>query len=229
METVKSEKYRGYMINIHLDEDPQSPREWDNLGVIAYKHRNYALGEEEISDPIDWLAEKLGIDEPGDYCNENKDRLEALFLEKHVTLPLYLYDHSGITISTTPFSCCWDSGRLGYIYTTLEQLNKLRHNWKRWSAKRREKASKWLEEEVEGFDQYLTGDVYGFEIIDPDGENIDSCWGYYGYENIDELIEECKSTIDHEIKDVLKKRFSKVKEYINGSVPIIYRKLPELV
>jgi hypothetical protein len=28
-------EYKGYKINIHLDTDSESPREWDNLGVIA--------------------------------------------------------------------------------------------------------------------------------------------------------------------------------------------------
>jgi len=207
METVKSEQYRGYTINIFPDEDPQSPREWDNLGIIAYKHRDYTLGEEEISDPDEWLNNTKG----------------------YVMLPLYLYDHSGITISTTPFSCPWDSGQVGYIYTTLEHLNKLGHNWKRWSNKRREQALEWLREEIKTFDQYITGDVYGYQILDPDGEEIGSCWGYFGYEHVDELIKECKSTVDCEIKDVLEKRFTKIKGYINGKVPIEYRELPELV
>jgi hypothetical protein len=34
---------------------------------------------------------------------------------------LYLYDHSGITISTSPFSCGWDSGQVGFIYLTRQK------------------------------------------------------------------------------------------------------------
>ena len=33
-----------------------------------------------------------------------------------VILPLYLYDHSGITMNTCGFSCPWDSGQVGWIY-----------------------------------------------------------------------------------------------------------------
>ena len=35
---------------------------------------------------------------------------------KIIILPLYLYDHSGISMKTTPFSCQWDSGQVGWIY-----------------------------------------------------------------------------------------------------------------
>lgn len=46
-----------------------------------------------------------------------------------------------------------------------------------------------MEEYVEVYDQYLRGDVYGFELYeeesvedaeDPDWNEIDSCWGFYG-------------------------------------------------
>ena len=38
----KTIEYRGYNINVKYDFDPQSPREWDNLGVIYSNHRNYS-------------------------------------------------------------------------------------------------------------------------------------------------------------------------------------------
>ena len=44
--------------------------------------------------------------------------------ENLVYLPVYLYDHSGLVLQTTPFSCPWDSGHVGIIYTTLEECRK---------------------------------------------------------------------------------------------------------
>lgn len=43
---------------------------------------------------------------------------------QYVILPLYLYDHSGITISTGPFSCPWDSGQVGWIYAPKDTFRK---------------------------------------------------------------------------------------------------------
>ena len=125
-----------YKLKLFQDSFGENPRkDWDNLGTIAYKHRNYELGDEKISDPIDWLQEKLKLSTKkiGEYATSNgysyysdevKNWLESQFLEKFIAFPLYLYDHSGITISTKPFGCRWDSGQVGYIYTTKKEICK---------------------------------------------------------------------------------------------------------
>ena len=42
-----------------------------------------------------------------------------------------------------------------------------------------------LRQEVETYSQYLSGDVYGYEIH-KHGEVVDSCWGFYGYDTAEE-------------------------------------------
>ena len=159
---------------------PQNPREdFEPLGTIAYKHSRYDLGEEEISDPIEWLEEKLGLQSKGEYSDERLAELEERFFEKYIALPLYLYDHSGITMATTPFGCRWDSGKVGYIYQTKEKIREW-YDWKVITAKRREQIEKYLEVEVNEYDQYLTGEVFRFKVEDEEGEEVDSCGGFYG-------------------------------------------------
>ncbi len=157
----------------------ESPREWDNLGIIAYKHSRYCLGEEQISDPIDWLEEKLGVAKKYEYNNDRLYELEELFFEAFVGFRLYLYDHSGQTISTTPFHCPWDSGQVGYIYTTKERMREW-NGVKRVTDAIKERAAKSLLAEVKEFDLYIRGDVYRFEILDEEGFHVDSCGGFYG-------------------------------------------------
>src|SRR5690554_2094392 len=97
-------------LRIEIDECPENPRDWDYLGIIAYKHSRYTLGEEEIDDPIDYLLDLYGIpNKQVEYCNETLQQLQE-DAEKYgyVLLPVYMYEHGGITISTTPFSCRWD-------------------------------------------------------------------------------------------------------------------------
>lgn len=105
---------------------------------------------------------------------------------------LFLYDHSGITISTSPFSCRWDSGQIGWIYITKEKIEA-----EGWTP---EQANNYLDGEVEVYDNYLTGEVYGFTIEDADGEEVESCWGYYGNDGKESMIKECKHTIDYLVK-----------------------------
>ena len=102
-----------------------------------------------------------------------------------VILPLYLYDHSGITISTSPFSCHWDSGQIGFVFVSKEKLKK-EYGVKRITNEVIERATKILLAEVKTYDQYLTGEVYGYKVIDEKGNEEDSCWGYYGEDSIKE-------------------------------------------
>ncbi|HQL49052.1 MAG TPA: hypothetical protein PLC09_10310, partial [Holophaga sp.] len=76
-------------------------------------------------------------------------------------------------------SCPWDSGQVGFIFATREKVLRA------WGAKRmneriRGLALKALRSEVEEYDAYLTGDVYGYTVEDQDGEELDSCWGFVG-------------------------------------------------
>lgn len=125
---------------------------------------------------------------------EAREIIERKAHEKAVILPVYLYDHSGLTINTTGFSCGWDSGQIGYIYATRKQIldNFLE---KRLTKKLRQKAEDLLRAEVETYDQYLRGECYGYVITDETGEETDSCWGFLG--DIDYCIEEAKGVVDY--------------------------------
>ena len=104
-------------------------------------------------------------------------------------LPLYLYDHSGLTINTTGFSCRWDSGQVGWIYASKEDALK-EFGGKSFTASTRQKAEARLRSEVEVYDTYLSGECYGYELY-KNGELEDSCWGFIGsYEDALKNIEE---------------------------------------
>ena len=48
------------------------------------------------------------------------------------------------------------------------------------------------------FNQWANGDVWGFKIEDEQGNEIDSCWGFYGIES---AREEVNSQLDYAIKE----------------------------
>lgn len=162
-----------HRLKIMHDDSPESPREWDNLGTMYCEHRRYTLGDEKADD--------IRV--------EDEDTGEVSMPDKGYTiLPLYLYDHGGITMSTGRFSCPWDSGCVGYIYVSDKDA-KENYGWKIITKKRREIIAKHLKAEVETYDQYLRGDVYGFWFesfaVYDDGreeslDDSDSCWGFYG-------------------------------------------------
>ena len=194
---VKCAKNDEFVLKIVQDDDVTSPRQdFDNLGTMICFHRRYNLGDpHSYSDPrhfLESLASELSdFDDEQLEVMSMGDLLEVIE-EYAVILPLYLYDHSGITISTTPFSCKWDSGQVGWIYVTYEKMATEGLNI--------EKAVRSLEAEVETYDQYLTGDVYGFKIETRDGDLLESCWGFYG---LDYLISELKGYLPNEYHDLV--------------------------
>jgi len=113
----------------------------------------------------------------------------------NVILPLYLYDHSGLTMNTVGYSCPWDSGQVGWIYATYDDI---RNEYGSLDIAR---AENMLRAEVEEYDYYLTGQCYGFKLYEGDNE-IESIWGFYGdmsdvSKNIKEYLpSECKNIVD---------------------------------
>lgn len=157
----------GLTVTIDYDQDAESPREWDNLGTMVCWHRRYNLGDKhEFSTPTDF--------------QEWADSKES---DIALCLPLYLYDHSGITMSCSKFSCPWDSGQVGYIYITREKIRS-GYSAKRISKKLLERVRGYLISEVKTYDLFLTGQVYGYTVEDLEGNNVDSCWGFFGMETV---------------------------------------------
>ena len=192
----------GRKLEIHYDRDPLNPREeWDQMTTMFSAHDRYRLGEKldsGIEGLIQAVASVTSIELPAReellkigerlydcYDKEKYSGLRALAWKEIEEIafvkPLYIYDHSGITISTKPFSCRWDSGQYGWIVLPKEVYAKNFPTFRgRWTKKQLEAADKVIEAEVEVFDQYLRGDVYGFRVLDKEGEEEDSCWGFYG-------------------------------------------------
>ena len=188
---VKQITVGNLRLTIERDDNGTSPRDDDNFGTIAYKHRDYQLGEEKIDDPVDWLTRMLGLEEMEyEHTTGSLDELRSKFMDPEISgfiaLPIYLFDHFGQTIATTPFGCRWDSGQVGYIYVSKDNVIK---EYGDFSKDSQDKARSILEGEIKVFDQFITGDVYGFreeKIIKCDAcghveyEETDSCWGFYG-------------------------------------------------
>lgn len=165
-EVIQTKNVAGYTINIVRDNNPISPRYDDNLGTMVCFHNRYDLGDKHKYNHKDY---------------NNWDGLKRAIIRNEnpcVILPIYMYDHSGITINTTGFSCPWDSGRIGFIFASKEKVRK-EFGVKRIDSKLKTRVEEQLIGEVETYDQFLRGDVYGFEILDENDNHIDSGWGYY--------------------------------------------------
>ncbi|MDD9908540.1 MAG: hypothetical protein OXR62_02505 [Ahrensia sp.] len=187
---VHEEEHRGSTIRIYHDPDAESPRDWDNLGTMVCGHPRYTLGDmHDFGCAAEFLVDLLGLDRDRDL---SVDQLLARAEKVAVILPVYLYDHSGLAMNTIGFHCPWDSGQVGFIYVTLEDIRR-EYGISRVSAKRRAAVVDRLRQEVDTYSDYLGGFVYGY-TVERGGEEIDSCWGFIGdYDGY--CLEEARSNV----------------------------------
>ena len=98
-----------------------------------------------------------------------------------MVIPVYMYEHGNVALSTKPFGCPWDSGRVGFALLSREKLLN-EYGRKYITNKLNETLAKVLEAEVQAYSAYLNGECYGVHILEEDGELIDCEYGYYGYQ-----------------------------------------------
>jgi len=184
---IENFNYKNHSIEIHIDDCPFSPRENDNLGIIHAWHKRMNIGDEGYNYNL--------------YSENEKDRLNDNLKEakqnNDIVYPLYAYEHGNISLSLGnshyPFNDRWDAGQVGFIIVKrdkiLEEFGK-----KRLSKKLKQKVKTIIELEIETYNQYINGDIYGYEIKDNQDNLIDSLWGIYGIEDTEE---EAKGFIDN--------------------------------
>ena len=159
------EDHDGWRLEIYREQDPIDPRNGNRFGTMLCSHERYRLGDEQIdTDRFDgWSDVRRHIKQERDAA---------------VILPLYLVDHGVQRMKTEPFNNPWDSGQVGFIYATGEELS----NSDRDGEEIRER----LKSIVDEYDIYLTGDVWKYELYDETGGMLDSCGGFISldYERI---------------------------------------------
>jgi len=184
----------GNLLHIYHDETPFNPREDSDfyVGKMVCFHKRYSLPNEindvRLKDPDNFG----GWDDVFKY-------IKRVYKPKAI-LPIYMYDHGGITLQTTPFACPWDSGSVGFIFTDNNAIDKA------FGKKRATKAvlEACLRAEVDEYDMFVRGEVYGYGVVREkvcsacghteieNADPYDSCWGFYGIQSI---LDEFKSRL----------------------------------
>jgi len=172
-------------------------------------HHKYNLGDEHSFENLD-------------------DCLEEITEENNVIWPLYMFEHSGISLSITPYACSWDSCQVGVVCISKDDIPRpvIGESW-------RAAAMHIIRADVEEYSAYLGGEVFGYYLyqgMNAEGEPLlqtapqltdrcepdyprssddfgvseweiyDSCWGYFGHDY-------AKETILNEMPDYLRHYF----------------------
>ena len=177
--------YQGCVIKAYQDEITLDPRtKFERLTRMICFHRRYNLGDKHS-----YRRDEFGS------VDELEDRLRKDF-DPVVIKPLYLMDHSGLTLNTTGFSGVdpqgWDWGFVGFVllpHKTAEAE----------SMANSEVAEAALDAEVREYSQYIEGAVYCY-TLERNGVTLDSCGGVYLADNetleSNHVVDEFKSYVD---------------------------------
>lgn len=240
-----TEKYKGYTINIYQDDNTDSPDDWGNEDVfLVYEHRNLTV-ERKGFYPLnifEYLTLKKELNKlkntPSDFAEEVyqnqieefEDELKGYFdyESEYYIFPIDMYSHSGIHLSlanTIDYpDRKWDVSTTGYVLVNKHELSTDIYNNSPYykDLSERDRAIKLAEYCIEEWNDYLSGNVWGYEIYSKkecykipkeyvdegvslkdiiqhadiiiDDIEVDSCWGFYGeYIN---ALNEAKSFID---------------------------------
>jgi len=209
MEALESLHYKGYSIDIFPDECDESPRVWDNLSTLVCWHKRMNIGDKNFNLDVEKQVHAFN-----EVINEAKKNGDLMY-------PLYIYDHSGVSLSvhrTYPYNDPWDAGQVGIVIVSKKDIREA-YNVKKVTKQIKEKVFSVVENEIKTYNQYLNGEVYGYVTYDSNGE-VDSCWGFY---DKDECIDEAKGMIDHLVKEKVKRHCNKVKQWIKHKVPLLKR------
>jgi hypothetical protein len=147
--TIESFEHAGLRVEIGYEEDasPFNPREAEcNLGRMVCWHPDYMLGDAQLRDG----GGRGAVTVPFETAHGRSDFRDLATLERYLRLvdgavcilPLYLLDHSGISMSAganyvgrgdtasggrdswgNPRG--WDTTMVGFIYTTAERIREL--------------------------------------------------------------------------------------------------------
>lgn len=185
-------KNNNVYLKIWLDSSDCNPRNWSNSTIMYCFSEKYNLGDEHNYKEEDFESWE-------DFKKQLMKDQDIIMIK-----PVYLYDHGGITIKTTPFSCRWDSSQVGYVFITKDSINSIYGNNVKLTD---EDLNNLIEAYIHEYDCYIRGKVYGYSIIErvkceccgsEKEEIIDSCGGFIG--EFDEVIECIKDSISDEYK-----------------------------
>jgi len=201
-EEFETIEHAGLTIEIHQDTDPIGPNEWgdDGLFLIA-GHRDFYVPPSSNERNFSMQAE----------IDKRRETYHIFGLEAYI--------HSGVVLALSQEGNFpdrqWDVSQLGVVFAKKSE-------WR--LRKSAEKAARGL---IEEWNQYLSGDVYGYIIKDADGYDIpncldSSCWGFYGH---DLVVSEAKEAAEGIAKSIRDKKAAKLKAFIKNKVPISKRTL----
>jgi hypothetical protein len=141
---------KNYTFELNYDQHPENPisEEFDCPIKLILQHRRYNLGHKHSVKFSEF-----------DNANELLEYLKTEYSYKY-WFPVYMYEHSGISLSISSFSCRFDSGIIGFAATNERTTEN--------------EAIELIKRELTMYNAYLNGDIWEYSIYE---QTICECCG----------------------------------------------------
>ena len=170
----------------HLDDesplkaaDPQDTK----LNLIAQIDSTF---QDRLNATYDNSCSAIGVT-GGDFWKahdqvvDRQARLISAEFDKHyLSLPVYLFDHSGVSLGTSAYSCRWDSGQVGFICLPKKSVP---NHFNGTIECAQAAALDCLEVEIGELSMYMGGSVYCLDVESVDFVNVSE--GEHAIEELD--------------------------------------------
>jgi len=206
--------YKGYKIKIRQCEYYESPNDWENPDMfLVYQHRDFTVKKDGFNPETiyHWAYAKNMVDSNDDPNGNYQEEMDSYpELNYYWIFPVEAYIHSGISLSlfTGRKTCQWDSSVTGYILIRRDILKDSSVNEEDLTL---EEATKYGEGLIKTWNQYLSGEIYGFIVEKPETiysiskEGYNSCMTADDYNNdiipCDNFMKLCNTTINFDTVD----------------------------
>lgn len=223
---TETDEATGLTLKIELDDmgGTESPVSEDEAVIFAVLHRRYTnpVLEQRHAQALSFdFTSTEGIAHFENEMDEAGDKSEW------IVFPLYMYDHSGTSYQCSeggnPFSCRWDSGRVGVIALKRADVGTPGEVHKRDGYPDYVVPS-YLEQAqqvCENYTAWANGEIYGYVVEDERGDTLDSCWGFIG--DPDGYVrDEGRNMLAYHVKKTTEARSAALVEELTESRPDMY-------
>jgi hypothetical protein len=166
------------LLEIYFDNDAESPRKWDgNIGYFFTKEQRHNSPDGTKGEIYNIVIETSHTaSNEQDHIVEMTRRIKAETNEEVVVIyPVYRYEH-GDSVYRRGTAQGFDVSNCGFYIVTDKTLKEYGEHAKPIEAL--------IDGELEIYTQWVNGEVYGFKLVDQDGNDIDACGGFYGLEDL---------------------------------------------
>lgn len=197
---IQTEEFLGCTIEIYPDECPVTPRDWANYTTIHAYHPEYNLADhdddKELNREPDWEEFIQGAQDIKDILH-----WKPLYLKRFRRGPKLKAVSKNSNFNTSSKM----AGFAIVLAETAEKLGGMNKDWKEWDQI--------IDDEIEVYSKYLRGDVEGYKVVDSDGEEMDSCWGYF---DRDHLLDTARAIIGRRLYHQRKRNLEDHNHKLNG-------------